>query len=250
MIDSIEALVRLSAIVLLARRWEEEEPPEISSKLFRPSLGQWVEILRGLVAGPIQTELEESIKQFWIRLPHQLPLSLIDESKDSGINWKGQTPRNHLHWLDWFVWLRNTTRGHGSIEEEIAGNLWHGFHETFLYLVVGLKELVIKSTFERQAGNDIWVALKGWQRSNVPEESASNVPGSHLFLTPNLPEATSILIFPLAIEQSRSILLWNNIRGKSVEYLDYGSGQLTTVTYSMTDAHGLWENSVRLLIQE
>jgi hypothetical protein len=248
LLDCVETLIKISAIVLLASQWEDDPQPELSSKLTRPSLGQWIELLRNLVKLPDHREFEQHIADFWQRPLHDIPLKLIDESRSSGLDWRGQLPRSHLVWLDWFVWLRNITRGHGSIEERKATTLWHSLHETFLYMVNELKELVLLANLEMRSLDETSVfTYKGWQRKGhqfaARTEAGFNGVPTLLVLTPSLDQAP-ILIFPLCIQKSGQILVWNSARSNEMEYIDYGSGKLFTENFGETNPRSLWERTV------
>ena len=258
LLDCVEVLVKFSAITLLADMWENdvELPSEFNSKLTRPTLGVWIDMLRTLLGYSVASELTGSIRQFWQKSLRDAPKQLIDEAAGSGLAWNGKVPRSHLIWLDWFVWLRNTTRGHGSIEEGMAEKLWQGFHETFLRMVLDLKELVLFRSLESYPVDGETIRFQGWRRGNSTFDDCGDTATSCLFLSPNNaaptsdgPSSAAILLHPLVINLSGSFLLWNTVREGAIEYIDYASGQLTRLTFPETDPHNLWKRSVRLLLE-
>lgn len=253
LLDSVESLIKMSAIVLLSTKWEEGPTPQLSEKLIRPSLGHWIELLRTLIQIPYDSELCLCITDFWQRPLHSVPKRLIDESKGSGLDWKGELPRTHMHWVNWFVWLRNTTRGHGSIEEQKATALWHTFHETFLHMVDGLNELTLWSSLERLELDDSSTEFRGWHRSNEHDtplnEFVWDNQTNFFGITPRTDQATPILLFPLCVEGTGRILVWNSVRGNAVEYTDYRTGELPTLSFGETNPRTLWERQVAQLMK-
>lgn len=237
-----------------ARQWEDDPQPELSSKLSRPSLGYWTEMLRTLISIQQPEEFEQHIANSWERPLQDTPLKLIEEARSSGLDWRAPLPKSPMLWLDWFVWLRNITRGHGSIEERNAATLWHTLHETFLYLVNELKELVLLAKLEiRSLDETSAFPFQGWQRKGdqfaVRGEMSFEGDPDFFVIAPERDQAP-ILLFPLCVAKSGQVLIWNSVRSNEVEYINYGSGRLLTESFSETNPHLLWERTVKRLLRE
>ena len=250
LLDCIEACIKCSVIALLTTHWQasnSENASAISAKLNRPSLGHWTEILRALIACQPQSNFQKQIADFWSQPLIEAPKNLIDKAKGSGLSWNGPIPGSYLHWLAWFIWLRNVTRGHGVVKEELVANLWHGFHEVFLHMVFGLEALtlVTKLRHDPTIVDDTSI---GWGRSTSAPFYGNDSLGetgrrSMIFLHHG---AEMTPLFPFIISNSSSVLLWNSVRKKSVEYIDYRSGQLNVLTLSDTDPYNLWKQNAEL----
>ncbi len=251
LLDCIEASIKCSVIALLTTQWEVGNTMKasvISAKLNRPSLGHWIEILHALIACQPQSNFQKQIADFWSQPLLEAPIKLIDEAKRSGLNWNGDLPRNHLHWLGWFSWLRNVTRGHGVVKEELVANLWHGFHEVFLHMVLGLEALTLVTKLRLDPAIDDGTSIIGWARSiSGPYYGNDSVDETDRCSTIFLHQGAELTaLFPFMIRNSLSVLLWNSVRKKSVEYIDYQTGQLNVVTLSDTDPYNLWKRNAEL----
>jgi hypothetical protein len=251
LLDCIEILVKCSAIVLLTSRWregQEEGLTEIPQKLSRPSLGHWIEVLRTLLASAPEDELQQTLQAFWRQKPSETALSMINEVNDSGLIWKGAQPRSYLAWLDWFVWLRNTTRGHGVVEEDFVTGLCHSLHETNLQMASGLDALVLSSSLiYATAGGETRYEMRGWRRAIAPAidnvEQSINPAVPYVYLNHNADASAPLLLYPFVTNQEGSTLLWNSVREKTVEYLNYGSGQSLKIPSLETDPYSLWKRA-------
>jgi hypothetical protein len=248
LLDCIEVLIKCSAIVLLVTRWNrgiDSTTIDVSAQLTRPSLGHWTYILRELSKETAEDELEKTVSTFWHRpLLHEAPKKLISDVNGSGLAWQGELPRSHLAWLDWFVWLRNATRGHGVVEEKLASPLWHGFHETFLEMTRGLKPLVFSSAIAVLKDGREPSILQGWDRWKYllpkPSDETEQLAVPYLLRKDSEP-APPLLLYPFMISHSDSVLLWNSMRGDAIEYIDYGSGKLQRFKFPDTDPYNLWK---------
>lgn len=155
-IDCFEVLIKWSVLAMAVARPKSGRSDfcvELLRRLERPSLGHWLEILRGWVAADCAAidsaeegvALRTEIAEFW-RLPLTgAPYELIGQTKGVGLAWGGEMPRSHLEWLNWLVWLRNETKGHGSIHDGTCAPVWHTFHEALLTVVGGLRRLTLDS---------------------------------------------------------------------------------------------------------
>jgi hypothetical protein len=250
LLDCIESLIKCSAIVLLVNQWVQSANTDLAdlhAQLNRPSLGHWIGILRELIRESGEDELEKHISAFWEQPLLHAPQQLITDVNGSGLSWRGNLPRSHLAWLDWFVWLRNATRGHGVVAEEFVSPLWHGFHETFLQMVSGLRPLVLSSTLAVLDEDGEPASFQGWNRDgkSLDSESSEEIqPYDILVLLREGSQSTPpLLLFPLIIKQSHCTSLWNSVRGNAIEYIDYGSGDLQRLVLADTDPYNMWSEA-------
>ena len=234
-------------ICLLVNQWKQNVNPDIVrlyKQLERPSLGHWVDTLRKLIAIPSVDDLPESICRFWEQPLAHAPTQLISDANGSGLAWQGRLPRSHLGWLDWFVWLRNVTRGHGAVEEKQVAPLWHGLHETFLQMVWDLRSLVIDSTITTSKGVGEPIALRGWNRTvrGISRGVGQGTQEHDLVFLLRKDSKTSpfLLVYPFMVKQANSVLLWNSVRGNAIEFIDYGSGKLQRIAFQEINPFNLW----------
>lgn len=246
LLDCIEVLIKSSAISIIANHWQKEQAlssSDIISKLKTPSLGDWTGLLRDMLDNDAENELVKQISTFWtMPIRHEFHRQLITDVDGSGLSWKGEIPRSHIGWLDWFVWLRNVTRGHGVLGDKIASPIWESFHELFLAMAVGLKKLVFESLTISQDNNKNKSYLQGWDRKRyLRQENGGDREASKIYLqTEENDRSSSIMLYPLAVAYKNSILLWNRIKGECIEYIDYSSGQIVKFNLSETDPYIIW----------
>jgi hypothetical protein len=252
LLDCVEVLVKCSAVALLTGRWLEgdaEGLQEVPARLSRPSLGHWVETLRQLLLPAGGDQLQQDIQSFWSQPPYEAAWELIDLGNNSEWKWKGVRPRSQIEWLDWFVWLRNVTRGHGVVEEELVSGLWQGLHETCLDMAFGLESLVLSSALFYHTPAEGTTILQGWQRTVVAATGEARPPLSysayHVYIGTEAASSPPLLLYPFIISRSGSALVWNGVRKKSVQYLNYGTGEIQQESFEEVDPYLLWERGMR-----
>ncbi|HEY0323652.1 MAG TPA: hypothetical protein VGC66_22045 [Pyrinomonadaceae bacterium] len=251
LLDCVEVLIKCSVVVLLTARWlkgREEALEEVPERLSRPSLGHWVETLRPLLASAEGDELQQGIKSFWAEPLGEAASELIDLGNSQDWRWKGVRPRSQLDWINWFVWLRNVTRGHGVVEEEFVAGLWQVLHETCLHMASGLEALVLSSTLFYHTPAEGTTTLRGWQRtSGTTDELRPPISYSayYVYISSESASTSPLLPYPFIISRGGSALVWNGVRKKTVEYLNYGSGQIQQELFGETNAYGLWNQAIQ-----
>lgn len=252
LLDCVEVLVKCSAVVLLTGRWLEgdtEGLQEVPDRLSRPSLGHWVETLRQLLSPARGDQLQQDIQSFWAQPPYEAAWELLDLGNNSEWKWKGVRPRSQVEWLNWFVWLRNVTRGHGVIEEGLVSGLWQGLHETCLDMAFGLESLVLSSALFYHTPAEGTTILQGWQRTVVAATGEARPPLSysayHVYIGTEASSSPPLLLYPFIISRSGSALVWNGVRKKSVQYLNYGTGEIQQESFEEVDPYLLWERGMR-----
>src|SRR5262249_11879798 len=141
----------------------------------------------------------------------------------------GEMPRSHLGWLDWLVWLRNKTKGHGGLEEKACLLIWHDFHATFLQTVQYLSPLILESTLWTEDLKGAPVALRGWLRGPFRSSTLNVDPSSlaphnnHTFLI----HGNSRIDLKPFVRCARAVCLtWNSGDVRRPEYIDYATGRV------------------------
>ena len=173
LMDSLEVMIKMSVFALTAVRREADSAESrrtVTAALSNPSLGIWCRVLADLVddwkSSPV--EVTASIVDHWRRPLAGAPLELVDAANGVGLSPDGFTPRscaNLLQWLHWFTWLRNNTRGHGSVSEEAAGSIWHPFHEVVLDVAAGLRTLCLEGSLAVADRYGHPMEARGWLRA-------------------------------------------------------------------------------------
>jgi len=249
LLDCIEVLIKSSAIVLIINSWKSRDkvsPSDITSRLRIPSLGIWTGLLRELIDDNSEDELVKRISLFWRKpIQHEFHRQLITDVDGSGLSWKGEIPRSHIGWLDWFVWLRNVTRGHGVLGDKIASPIWQSFHEVFLTMVIGLQDLVFVSPTVNQDNKQNNDYIHGWDRKRYlrPENERDEEVRKMYLQIENNGQLCSVMLYPLAVGYMNSILLWNRVKEEWIEYIDYSSGKLVKFNLLGTDPYVIWTRS-------
>jgi hypothetical protein len=232
-LDCIEVLVKLSAMYLLATAWKVgAETPRLRQL---PTLGDWVSSLRSLVAGGSTDPLSQSLRGAWERKVSEAQEQLVTDAVSAGLSWTAEPLHSHLDWLRWFSWLRNVTRGHGSVGEDQVASLWHGLHTSFLHIASDLSSLILDSRLLAGSGDRKGVRM-GWTREAVhlPDASDAAAHCEPVLMVSEVAGSNHVSLYPFIVERDGAVLLWNGIRrDQSAEYLEYGTGGLLRVPPSM-----------------
>ena len=224
--DCFEVLIKYSVFTVSAL-----SGVALLAALERPSLGTWTNVLRGSLTGkvPLEGDLSQSTAEFWHRSLGDKPLELIDAVNGTGLSWSGKVPRSHLGWLEWLVWLRNKTKGHGGVEESACVPIWHEFHAVLLDSARQLSPLVLESVIWSEDRQGERVALRGWLRgpfrsSTIERDPATLSPSNR---RPRLTRgAVPIDLGPFVHCEGNTCLTWNSGNSKRGEYIDYATGRL------------------------
>jgi hypothetical protein len=243
LLDGLELMIKLSAIVLLAEQ-EVREPPLVAF-LERPSLGQWVSALRSLSRrGSSAGTYSEIVSRFWQLPLREVPAKLIDDVRGSGLSWEGETPRSHLEWLDWLTWLRNITKGHGVVDNRLAAPLWHSFHAAFLDVVAGLQPITLETVLTVKDGSGREMAIAGCAASRLSRYFGTPSPAGEAgsaFVRMQAGDSSTLPLelFPFLAWFEDAVWVWNSVRGNRIEFIDYATGRLERVDIGGTDVVAL-----------
>lgn len=251
LMDAIELLLRLSVFLLLTTLWTQKEyDAELEKKLCRASLGGWLEVLRQLLQKPV-SPFGKALAAAWNEPLFSTAKQLISEINEAGLTTWKNSARTWLSWLDWFVFLRNKTRGHGLVDDNVIGNLWHLLHETFLDLVRNLDILTIRGKFVASEGREV----KGWTRFckkyKFPEKiSVTDEKLKSLFFESEMQGGQRLRLHPFVLLYEESVLVWNSrklmkkdqIYANSAEYINYNTGNIDMLFTGDVAFHALWEN--------
>ncbi|MCJ7481763.1 MAG: hypothetical protein MUO31_02235 [Thermodesulfovibrionales bacterium] len=248
LLDCVETLIRISAFVLVANRLNAPDGsfPDGISKLFsRPSLGQWVQLLRDLCQVPQDDAISKNIVEFWSGPLAGAPVQLIDDAKGSGLDWRGQLPRSHLAWLDWFVWIRNQTRGHGSVDEDKVAPIWHSIHETYLLMCQHLGSITWLPGLASPDAKGSFELASGWCREQKLRICKPGVEPAFLLMGEGT-DQSALQLYPFVVNAEGTFWLWNSTHDKEIEYIDYGSGQIKRWSLDGTDPIELWHTCAKI----
>ena len=241
LLDCIEVLLKCSVIVLVVVRWMQSQrlSDDATSWFDRPTLGKWIELLRQRISAPTHGSFHDDICNFWQNRITHVQRELIDHLTTSGMEWRGDLPDTHVQWLDWFVWFRNVTRGHGILDDKLASPIWHNFHEVFLQLAAGLHVLVFGTALLAAGAGTEQPPIKGWLRRRTPENGSDKSSFYRLALLHNR-DRTLWPVYPFIVGFGRAILLWNSIKGNMIELVDYGGGTVHHLPVSKTNTYRMW----------
>lgn len=232
--DCFEAVIRISLFAIAAQERSSEIFQSLADNLRRPTLGQWAALLREYVNRwkPGHSELGDAVVEFWAGPLRNRIKELLELTAGSGVNWTGSVPRSHIQWLEWLTWLRNQTKGHGGLTEELASPIWERFHQAFLECVQSLGPLILDACLV-DASAEPNEEIRGWLRAG----RRSNVE----FSERNLSERTWMPLLEFhsehydlgrfVIGQRAHVLIWNKGEAASAEYLDYTTGRLVRVPF-------------------
>lgn len=231
--DCFEVLIKYSVFAL-----DAPGNGALVGALARPSLGIWTKVLREYINGkvPLEGDLARAIAEFWKQPLAGTPRELIDAVNGTGLSWPDSVPRSHLGWLNWLVWLRNTTKGHGGLEEKTCLPIWHGFHEALLDTVRQLSPLALESAIWSEDVTGKPVALQGWLRGPFRSSTLDLDPES---LAPHndRPElihgGVRIALEPFVRCEGNSCLTWNSGDLGRAEYIDYATGRLQKLSMTI-----------------
>lgn len=254
LMDSIEAIIRMSVIALLVARWANKDivlKKDISQRVL--TLGTWAGLLKK-VTSPNYPESQpfSELIDFWnsnilysqsklitnvgeIDLPFNIHQSSIVTQKD---------------WLGWLVNFRNLTKGHGIIEEKGIAVVWEDLHEIFLDILSRLKLLFFDSTLQSLVSSGEKVALRGWMRNGRRPEGRSTMAAfsgkAGAFLKP--PEGKMLSLYPFVVLKLNEVLVWDGFNSKEnrLELLNYSKGQREVFSHYATgelDLFEIWKNA-------
>jgi hypothetical protein len=252
LLDCIECLVRCSVITLVSNQWNQMNTDVSYKELVGrpPTLGTWVGLLQKLTKIEAVNELDRELCNFWKVDMLQVQKRLTNEVSKTRLPLSETRGSSQLDWLKWFRDLRNMTRGHGIVVEDSVAPLWHGFHETFLRMVLSLRSLTLSSVLIAAEPNGGQVPLRGWLRGGYRPctESFRESPESNAVAVLRLPSKQALLLHPLAAIHGNNVLLWDCVRKEeaTIELLNYASWdreRLPFSKFSESDPYIIWKNA-------
>jgi hypothetical protein len=228
-LDGFEALVKLSAIILLSNELAiGNSVSDYTTTLSKPpSFGVWIGLLADLLKRETKTGPINIIKSFWHTPTSEISCKLLDAVNGCGFVWRGQAPKSFLQWLNWLVWLRNVSKGHGGVEEKSIGPSIHSFHE-----MVGLDE--VRNKYE----------LKGWIRGEVRsslQEMGSILPNPYLAVKSS--NDRMLALYPFIIIRGCRCLIWNSTKDTNMEFVDCSTGHIERVKFKCNDIFEEWRTA-------
>lgn len=246
LLDCIEMVIKISVMYLSISQWSKENHDDnFSYTLNRPTLGFWTSRLHKLKPSSDEDEITSSIIKF-LELPVEgTPLQLIQIASSQGFERNEVIPSTYREWLHWFTWMRNVSRGHGTVEESQVGPLWHSLHVTFLYMVLQLRSLMIDSTLIQSRENTNSEKLEGWNRiisrqsETEPEKSNFKIP---FLVVGDNTDSKKFSTFPFMIMKEGEVLFLNNAHKNNIEYISHSSGILTRLDVDGSDPFILWKS--------
>jgi hypothetical protein len=235
LLDCFDVLVRYS-VLTLAGSGGQIASPEFREQLERPTLGSWVGLLRQGSAGSRQDSLSGSIRNFWQGGLAKVPEDLVDTARGVGLDYRGSVPRTHAEWLDWLVWLRNATKGHGATHEQLVAPLWMPLHESLLLAVRELSPLVLDAQITWLDERTPFTSAKpkpsltGWRRG-VARAGANNLDGAGGVWHSGaiICDGLTIDLAGYALVSGNRCITWNSRKGNAGEFIDWASGELLRV---------------------
>jgi len=254
LIDLFELLIKFLCIVELqeglqrVRNFSDRLPQKEKSLEFlrRPSLGEWVGLLRSLSeidSGTISLPWTKSISEWYLHKSDEQSSSvfaLLDELEDVQFNRKNKRHRAEI--INALVTYRNKNLGHGAHSEsqELERRL-HILEQMVAYLLesasfLGNMSLIFTEGIAVSEGNQWKIEAKDLR--GLTEEPLALVLDLQLNLhelylcdlTAKIKQVSPIAIGPFAVWQinektkQREVYLFNDAWRTTLEYLSYSSG--------------------------
>ena len=168
LLDAIEALVRFAAVALLVEHWSQGSlinKPELNTRRVQPlTFGGWQHVLSlALSDSPTPSLMGTEVRRFFHSDITPCQLQLKESVAAAGLGPSEVPFSSQSQWVKWIVWLRNMTKGHGPVDENLAGRLWEDLHTGILAMAAGLDYLVTKSALVVLRA-DAAQLLGGWYR--------------------------------------------------------------------------------------
>lgn len=249
LMEGIEAVARCNVLIVLSSIWEEDRRSAATfcARLKRPTLGVWVGMLRSLLEEQAPGAFARSRLAFWRGKCDAS--AMLEAASMVGLERPGAIPGTYLTWLEWFVWLRNNTRGHGAVVEDRAAVLWSSMYPVFLTCAGSLQGLLLRPIDAPNQEIQVFLELAGWNRK-VPAfgEETRLAMDTLRRIELQYGETTNgrpfvVRLFPFIVECGGSILLWNKCANNGVEYMDFGTGRTSRCELPSSSPLDLWVSS-------
>lgn len=242
LLECYEVLVKASVITLQVAQWVEgRDPRPTFEAITRPSFGLWAGALRNLCGAEYSMSLPQELTRSWQEKPAAAARDVIRLVTQAGYTNHEQPTRTLLEWIDWLVWLRNATRGHGTVDQRLSEMLWQAVQETFLATVLQLKSLTLESEVRIGPSASQSRCVKGWLRAGRQDEDApgnlADAKPSDVMLTR---DGEVFPLFPFFAAVGTDVLIWNAASGKNIHYSTYSKGTPQKLSTDTLDTYALW----------
>ena len=237
LLDAIEAIVRVAALALLVDLWSHgllKDKPEARKKGLTPPItfGGWVYLLNDVWLPTAPSSLMgDKVGQFLGSGMMPMQARMEQEALSAGLNQSEFEVKNQFEWIKWIKWLRNVTKGHGPVDENLAGRLWDHLHAAFLEMAEGLDYLLTKSALIILCDGKTQL-LGGWYRGRKrafqgplnPEVDAgfNFALGNDLSVYLRSPNGELLFLTPFLQCDTGNVLMWSGSRAIT----DFGTGQI------------------------
>jgi hypothetical protein len=235
LLEGIEVLMKVSAIVLIAETWRiDQTRPFKKIDNSRLMLGNWREILTEAVSGSGHAEgaVLRAVREFWLGPTSAMQADLIKSvSSVVGILSKegAKTYERQLDWLNWLVSLRNSTRGHGVVEEAGVAPFWESLYNIFLEMSLGLEDLIFAPRLLSHDGNAV-ISLRGWLRQGTRSGAGIRILEDAPSVRPvriDFSEGYELELSPFLLAVGNDVLVWDGwdrSGGDTFQVLSYATG--------------------------
>lgn len=245
--DAIEVMIRLSVLVSIIDLWSHTNLISIK-ELIRPTLGNWVSMLRRLseLAGK-RPKMCAEIQNLWQLRTWPCQHHLMATAAQHELPLEPKRDVTQLEWLAWFTEFRNTTKGHGIIEERGVAFLWANLHETFVTLCAHCRWLALDSGLMVQGDDGHEYRLMGWMRNGRRVSPGPGIRFPDGVQRPILRVATggSVHLYPFLAVEARSVLVWDgmDVKEQQLQMLNYSEGrrqEAPLLVPNVADAFDAW----------
>lgn len=245
LLECYEVLVKVSVIALQTVRWVEMTGQQRTfESIDHPSFGHWIGALRDLCKFQYSSPLASELGRRWLEKPGARFSDVVALVAKAGYS-QGSKPQDSLlGFVTWLGWLRNATRGHGTVDERLGEALWREIQEAFLATVLQLKVITLESEIRGNPRRAQSQALKGWLRSGrYKDDAADRLRAAE----PNdiiLARGDELIeVFPFCALTGTEVLLWNSASGKHIHYSTHSNGMPRKLRADTLDPFTLWEHS-------
>lgn len=230
LLDCMEALVKVAVMYLSITQWSvPDHDPSLDFFKRPPTLGDWVNRLKMLNGVAKDDKISRAIKSLLGHAPHDSFHKLIEDASAQGLEWHETPPITFAEWFDWFVRIRNITRGHGAVTEAQVSPLWDRFHRVFLFMVLNFKPLLTDCTIVKGKKDPESSRMKGWTRIPLQSKGGEALKSKSeqlCMVVENTPDDLALSAYPFMIMKEGEILFLNSVQSNSLEYINLSSGVL------------------------
>jgi len=239
LLDCIEVLIKYSVFVLIKQNGAKlSSLDDLKRRRQVPTLGIWRSWLDELARQPHSTDLGRRICDVCLSKSgmkvSSSALALTEQARNCGIEcghdeiWRVTHPTTEKNWFDWLHWLvdlRNVTKGHGGIDEKIAGQVLSSTHAAFIDLIGLLAPLTLSASLIRICKDGAEITLRGWLRGE--RRSSVLLETEHQSLTVDVMLRThseNHSLRELTSVTGNSVLTWHSVGDNADTYVNYLTG--------------------------